>query len=322
MALVGNGLLTVAKLVGFLLSGSGAMLSEAIHSFADCANQALLYLGVRRSERPADADYQYGYGGERFFFALMSAVGIFVLGAGVTVYHGVDRLLHPHSIDVSAITFAVLGFALIVDGWVFLVAVREISRRKGERSFLEYVRTSTDPTILAVLFEDGIATVGVLVAAGGIGLAHLTGDPVYDAASSIVIGLLLATMAIWLGWRNRVLLLGPAIPEEMQREIVEFLQSQPSVDSIRLVRTRIVGAERFRVAVELDYNGRYLGEQQLGWVEERAAAGALESPEGRREFVAELGHRLSEALGDEVDRLEQLLSNRFPRIKDIDLEVD
>jgi len=322
LALLGNAFLTVIKLGAFLVSGSGAMLSETIHSFADCANQGLLYLGVRRSERPADADYQYGYGGERFFFALLSAVGIFVLGCGVTIYHGIEHLVHPPTLSFSPITFVVLGVALLVDGAVFVAAVREIGRRKGEQGFLEYIRTSTDPSLLAVLFEDGIATLGVLVAAAGIGLAQLTGNAAFDAASSIVIGILLGLMAVWLGWRNRVLLLGPAIPKDMQDEIVAFLSEQPSVDAIRLVRTRIVGAERFRIAVELDYNGRYLGEQQLAWFEEQARAGKLESAEARREVVAELGHRLSEALGDEVDRLEHALSRRFPGIQHIDLEVD
>lgn len=322
LALIGNGFLTVIKFIGFLMSGSGAMLSESIHSFADTANQGLLYLGVQRSERPADDTYQYGYGGERFFFALMSAVGIFVLGCGVTIYHGVDHLLHPSEISFTPVTFIVLGIALVVDGAVLLAAIREIAHRKGEQSYLEYIRTSTDPTLIAVLFEDGIAALGVLVAFAGIGLAMLTGNPMYDAMSSIVIGVLLGFMAVWLGWRNRVLLLGPAIPADMQQQIVEFLEGQPSVDSIRLVRTRIVGAERFRVAVELDYDGRYLGLQQLPWLEEQLAAGRGGSEEGRRELAQEFGHLLSEALGDEVDRLEQLLSERFPRIKDIDLEVD
>ncbi|MBT8496329.1 MAG: cation diffusion facilitator family transporter [Deltaproteobacteria bacterium] len=322
MALIGNGFLTVIKFVAFLLTGSGALLSEAIHSGADCANQALLYVGVKRSQRPADDTYQYGYGGDRFFYALMSAVGIFVLGAGVTIYHGVEHLIYPPELEISPIAFIVLAIALVVDGVVLVAAVREVNRRRGEQSFREFVRTSTDPTLLAVLFEDGIATLGVLIAAAGIGLAWLTGNTIFDALSSIAIGGLLGLMAIWLGWRNRVLLLGPSIPEGMQKQIVDFIEEQPSVDAIRLVRTRIVGAEKFRVAVELDYNGRYLGELDLPWFEEQAAAGLLDTPEGRKQVIGELGHRLSEALGDEVDRLEAALSERFPRIKHIDLEVD
>jgi zinc transporter 9 len=322
LALIGNAILTVIKFVAFLVSGSGALLSEAIHSFADSANQALLFVGVKRSQRPADDNYQYGYGGDRFFFALMSAVGIFVLGAGVTVYHGIEGLIHPPELELSPIAFIVLAIALVVDGGVLLAAVREVNRRRGDQSFIQFVRTSTDPTLLAVLFEDGIATVGVLVAAGGLGLAYWTGNPIFDALSSIAIGCLLALMAIWLGWRNRVLLLGPSIPQDMQKKIVDFLEDQPSVDAIRLVRTRIVGAEKFRVAVELDYNGEYLGQKDFDWFEEQYQAGRLETREGRLEVVGEFGHRLSEALGDEVDRLEEVLSNRFPAIKHIDLEVD
>ena len=185
-ALVGNSFLTVIKTGAFLLSGSGAMLSEAIHSLADTGNQGLLYAGIRRSERQPDAMFHYGYGADRFLFALLSAVGIFILGCGVTVYHGVHTLLHPPELSLSWITFAVLGVAFVTDGSVLLSTIGAINRVKGEKSFFEHIRTSSDPTVAAVLFEDGIATSGVVVAALGIGLAHVTGDTRFDAVSSIL----------------------------------------------------------------------------------------------------------------------------------------
>ncbi len=269
IAVVGNSILTIIKLIAFLVSGSGAMLSETIHSAADSANQGLLYLGIRRSQRPADARFPYGYGGERFFFAFMSAVGIFVLGCGVTIYHGISTIIHPPQIHFSLLTFVVLIVAFVIESAIFFIALRETLRKKGDQPFWSYVRSSTDPTLLAVLFEDFIAGVGVLIAMAGIGLSYWTGNMIFDSLSSIAIGGLLGIMAIWLGLRNRVLLLGPAIPKDIKDKVIALLEAEESVDKVRLARTRVVGAERFRLAVEVDYNGYYLGKQQAEWVKEQ-----------------------------------------------------
>ncbi|ACY16990.1 cation diffusion facilitator family transporter [Haliangium ochraceum] len=330
LALIGNGLLTVIKFGAFLLSRSPAMLSEAIHSFADTANQWLLYLGIRRSERPADDAYHWGYGGERFLFALISAAGIFVLGCGVTVYHGIHSLLDPPEVTTSWVSFAVLGIALVVDGFVFLAAVREVSRQKGERSFMEFVRTSSDPTLLAVLFEDAVATLGVLVALAGIGLGYLTGSPVFDAIASIIIGLLLGMVAIWLAVRNRQLILGPAIPDDVAQGILAYLDEQPSIETVRRVRTRIVGSDRFAFSAEIDYDGNYLGKLQAGWLAERLfelSAGPSEQPDDVRSAQLEscaqaFGERLLDALAGEIDRIEAELRARYPRLAFVDLESD
>lgn len=320
LAVIGNGILTVIKFAAFVVSGSGAMMSEAVHSFADTANQGLLYIGKVRSSRPADERFQYGYGADRYVFALLSAMGIFVLGCGVTIYHGVHSLLHPPDLEISWIVFAVLGVSLLIDGYVFLAAIREVNSERGDKGFLEFIRSSTDPTLLAVLFEDFVATVGVLIAAAGIGLAQITGEPVYDAVSSIAIGAMLGILAIWLGWRNRQLILGPAIESEKSAEVVSFLEQQPSIASVREVRTRVVGADRFRLAVEVDYEGRELGRVHAEWLRERAAAA-----DGDGEWIeiaAEFGDRLMESLGDEVDRIETELAARFPKMRDIDIEAD
>lgn len=318
-ALLGNTFLTVIKLGAFLLSRSPAMLSEAIHSFADTANQGLLFLGIQRSERPADSRYHWGYGGERFLFALLSAVGIFVLGCGVTVYHGVHALLHPPELTLSWVTFAVLGVSLVVDGFVFTAAVREVNARKGDQPFWQFVRSSSDPTLLAVLFEDFVATAGVLVALAGIVLAHLTGSAYFDAASSIIIGLMLGGVAVWLGFRNRELILGPAIPQDVEEGVVAFLREQPSVETVRRVRTRIVASERFALAAEIDYDGKYLGKLQADWL-------AAQLPDLPRERVDELashfGEHMFDTLSAEVDRIEAALRERFPRLAHVDLESD
>jgi zinc transporter 9 len=320
MALIGNGILTVLKTIAFVMTGSGAMLSEAVHSGADTANQGLLYFGMRRSLKPADSRFHYGYGADRYVFALMSAMGIFILGCGVTVYHGVHSLFHPPDLIFSWVAFAVLGAAVVVDGYVLLLAIKEINTGRGKKSFMAFVRTSTDPTLIAVLFEDFIATLGAIVAAIGIGLSLYTGNPVYDSATSILIGAMLGLMAIWLGWRNRELILGPAIPEELQEGVLEYLQAQPAVDSVRSFRTRIVAADSFRIAAEIDYDGAHLGRPHAKWLSERAR-GATEDSEWES-IAGEFGERMMTGLGDEVDRVEAELRTKFPELHHIDMEAD
>ncbi len=319
-ALVGNGGLTVIKFFAFTITGSGALFSEAIHSLADTANQALLFLGIRQSEKPADALFHYGYGADRYLYSLLSAVGIFVLGCGVTVYHGVHSLLHPHPLEVSWIPFAILAISLAVEGFVLVSAARVIWAKKGDESLIEYLKTTTDPTAAAVLLEDAVACLGVLVAAAGIGLAYLTGDSTYDALGAIAIGLMLGAVAVWLGIRNRTLLLGPAIPAGLQAEIVEYLQQHPAVMRVRNVKTRIVGADNFRLQAQLDFDGRLLGERMQGFVDAHHAE--LGSSEQRRAFARDFGEQLLDELAREVDRMEAELVERFPRLKYVDLEAD
>ncbi|RMH42944.1 MAG: cation diffusion facilitator family transporter [Deltaproteobacteria bacterium] len=316
-AVFGNLFLATIKVVAFALSGSGAMLSEAIHSAADTGNQVLLYLGIRRSERPADAMFHYGYGAERFLFALLSAVGIFILGCGVTVYHGIHTLVDPPELRLSWVTVAVLAVSFCVDGAVFVTAVRAIAAAKGKKSFWQHIRTSSDPTVLAVLFEDFVATLGVVVAAVGIGLAHWTGNPMWDGISSIFIGLLLGAVAVWLGWRNRVLILGPAIPADVTAQAVAFLESQPAVEGVRAVKTRIVSADRFRLRADVDYNGRELGRRHAAWLRAQIAAGA--DPDT---IAAEFGERVLDTLADEIQRIERELKQRVPQLRHIDFETD
>ena len=319
-AVLGNGTLTVIKFVAFFASGSGAMFSEAIHSLADTANQALLFLGIRRSERPADAMFHYGYGADRYFYSLMSAIGIFVLGCGVTVYHGVHNLLEPPTLEFSWLPLVVLAISFVVEGSILMMAARVIWKSKGDRSLLAYLRDTSDPTVAAVLLEDSVACTGVLIAGLGIGLAQWTGNPLYDALGAISIGLMLGAVAVWLGLRNRTLLLGPALPTELHEEIVDYLRHHPVVMRVRKARSRVVGAERFRFKAEIDFDGRYLGKRLSKLVNERWAE--LDTAQARETFAADFGEQLLDELGREVDRIEAELAERYPKLEYVDLEAD
>lgn len=319
-ALLGNGSLTVVKFFAFAITGSGAMFSEAIHSLADTSNQGLLFLGIRQSEKPADALFHYGYGADRYLYSLLSAVGIFVLGCGVTVYHGVHNLLDPPVLEASWIPFAILALSLAVEGYVLAAAARVIWAKKGEQTLLQYLRTTTDPTAAAVLLEDSVACLGVVVAAAGLGLAYATGNAMFDAIGAIVIGLMLGAVAVWLGVRNRTLLLGPAIPADLQKEIVVYLEQHPAVMRVRNVKTRIVGADNFRLQAQLDFNGAVLGARMRSFVDERHQA--LGTDEQREAFARDFGEQLLDELAREVDRMEAELEQKFPRLKYVDLEAD
>ena len=279
-----------------------------------------MWWGIKRSKKHPNALFHYGFGAERFLFALLSAVGIFVLGCGVSIYHGIHGLLDPHPIEVTWIVWAVLGLSLLVDGFVLGTAVREVNRAKGDQSLLTFIRTSSDPSILAVLFEDLVATLGVLVAGGGILLAQTTGNPMFDALSSIIIGVMLGIVAVWLGYRNRQLLLGQAIPKEMQTAVVDHLKSQDSVLGVRDVKTRILGSDRFRASAEVTWDGRALAERHLEWA--RPVITDANSAEACDAAAREIGHRVVESLGDEIDRIEKDLQAKFPALKHLDFEAE
>lgn len=320
-ALIGNGFLTVLKFAVWSVSGSGAMFSEAIHTLADTANQGLLFLGIRRSEKGTDAMFPYGRGAERYLYALLSAVGIFVLGCGVTVYHGVHTLMHPpEELTVRWWLFAVLAISFAVDGWVFLAAWKAVKEQKGAATLRHYMRNNTDPTAVAVLFEDLAACAGVLLALFGIGMAVWTGDTRWDALASISIGLMLGVIAIWIGYQNRVLLLGRAIPAEVRQAVIDHMNADPVVERVITTRTLVLGAQNYKVACDVDFNGRELGKRLAPVLAERAGDVADEAK--REELASDLGEKMMEELALEVDRLEAELRELHPELTHLALEAD
>ncbi|MCC6573539.1 MAG: cation diffusion facilitator family transporter [Planctomycetes bacterium] len=325
-ALICNCLLSVFKFVAFAFSGSGSMLSEAIHTLADAGNQFLLFLGIKKSEQPANTKFHYGFGYERFLYALMSAAGIFILGCGVTVYHGAHSLYEHfvehqhHELKIGWLDFAVLGLGFCMDGFVLLKAVQAVKAQKGNKGFFEFLRTSSDPTILAVLFEDSVACIGVVIALIGIILSMVTHSPVFDALGSICIGLLLGWVAIWLAMKNRALLLGKSIPQDVELQMIAWIQKQPTVEKVHAVQSRVVGADIYKLKAEVDFNGAVLADALTGWVEEQQTK--LTTPEARAAFTREFGEKLMQAHGAEINRIEDSLRREFPQLKYIDLESD
>jgi len=319
-ALVGNFIVMIAKFIAFLITRSGAMLSESIHSLADFLNQLLLLIGIERSNRRADTAFQYGYGAERYVWALISAVGIFFLGCGVTLYHGITALLHPHPMHNYGTAMVVLVFSFIVEALVLIMAIRAMRKKAEHLPFFQYLRTQADPAGVAVILEDTAACVGIVIAFVAILLTQITGQPYWDALGSIAVGILLGAIAIWLIHRNRELLVGAAMPPHLRQQVLQILQQNPTVEEVVDLRSRILDTETYRVKADVRFDGQELAKRME--TDLRAAFEKIETYEQFTEFVGQYADDLIDELADEIDAIEQKIRQKVPKAQHLDLEAD
>ena len=326
-AIGANSVITVAKLGAFIFTGSGAMLSEGIHSFADVVNQSLLAMGIKKAEKGADKDHPYGYGRDTFVWAMISAVGIFFLGCGFTLYHGIHSLMHPETVAITDIKVAlgVLIFSFLLESWTLLVAYKEVKRAADEigMTFAEYLNKGPDPMAVAVLLEDAAAVTGVVLASICIGLFVVTGNPVWDAIGSIVIALLLGVVAVFLVIKNRRALLGQSVTVELQEGVLSVLQRDDTVQAVHDVKATVMSAESFRFKAEIDFDGAMVAEHWLsGQDRNQLYADATADRDAFDRFLLSYGEAITTALGDEIDRIERTIRAEVPAAKHVDLEVD
>jgi len=253
-ALIGNLLIAVIKLIAALLTGSAALLAEGVHSVADSGNQVLLLVGLKKSRRLADAEHPFGYGMEQYFWAFVVALMLFFVGAVVSIYEGVEKLLEPHEIEHAWLVYAILAVALVIEAASISVAIREFRRaRPPGLGFWAAIKASKDANLVVVLLEDSAALLGLLLALVGVGLAQLTGLTAFDAAASIGIGLLLAGVAFVLASETRSLLLGEAASERHQELIRALAEGTAEVKSVEEVLTVHHGPKSLVVALRLDF---------------------------------------------------------------------
>jgi cation diffusion facilitator family transporter len=228
-AIAANFIIAVTKFVAALLTRSSAMLSEEIHSLVDMGNQLLLLCGIKRSRRPPDEQHPFGHGKELYFWSLIVAMLLFGLGGGMSFYEGVRHLRHPSPLGDPTWNYVVLGIAAIAEGAAWWVALKELLRNRGERSLWRAVRESKDPAVYTVLAEDTAAILGLLVAFLGIFLGHRLGNPSYDGAASMVIGVLLAAVAVFLAYESRGLLIGESADAEVVQRVRQIVEAEPAV---------------------------------------------------------------------------------------------
>lgn len=321
-AITGNSIVGLAKFAGFLVTGSGAMFSESIHSLADTLNQALLLIGLKQSHRKANEEHPYGHGRERYIWALISACGIFFIGCGVTVYHGVDVLLHGHDFVFNFFAIIVLIISFIIEGFTLWLAYREL-RQKFPTAKWKTINREADPTTLAVVYEDGLAVFGVLIALLSLTLAYFTGNAYWDAIGSIIIGVLLGVVAIVLINKNRHYLITKSIPHEMAEEVREILMSDPSIEKIYDFKSAIFDADKYLIKCDVEFNASALMKDLNKY---HFLSNGYEDVQGDQEefnkFCVDYLDRVPRLVGKKIDEIEKKIKDRFPQIVFIDIEIN
>ncbi|MEU2093142.1 cation transporter [Nocardia beijingensis] len=253
-----NVAVAVAKTVAATLSGSASMVAEAAHSWADTGNQVFLLVANRRSTRTADAKRPLGYGREAYVWSLLAAVGLFVAGAAVSVWHGITELLHEGGSGQDyAIAYLVLGIAFLLEGTSWLQATRQLGgeAESFHQDILEYVLETSDPTLRAVFAEDSAALIGIVIAFAGMGLHQLTGAAVWDALGSVLVGVLLGVIAVVLIDRNRRFLTGEPASPELRAAAAARIEEMPEVAAVRFVRLEYVGPRQVFLVASVDLVG-------------------------------------------------------------------
>ena len=321
-AVVGNAAVMVGKFAAALASGSSSMFSEAVHSLADTLNQALLLVGLRRSLKKADESFEYGYGRGGFFLGLISACGIFFVGAGITAYHGITSFIHPEPVEFTPLVFGVLLFALAVESYTFYIAASALRRSFPGAAWLERL-SRADPMTLSVYLEDAVAVAGVCIAALAIGASYYTGNPHWDAGGSVVISLFLAATAVTLIMKNRSYLLGRAIPEDLQDEVVKLLEAEPAIEKVIDFKSSVLGWGVYRIKCEVEWNGGALLREAY---KRRSMKEQFEEVRGDfgefKRFLADYADQIPRLMGKKIDEIEKRIREKHPTIWHIDIEIN
>ncbi|MFD9323109.1 cation diffusion facilitator family transporter [Streptomyces sp. NPDC060053] len=250
-ALGANLAIAVSKFVAFAFSGSSSMLAEGVHSLADSGNQALLLIGGKKAQREATPQHPFGYGRERYIYAFLVSIVLFSVGGMFAIYEGYEKIKHPHQIEHWYWPVGVLVFAIIAESFSFRTAIKESNPLRGDHSWKEFVRRAKAPELPVVLLEDLGALVGLVLALGGVGLALLTDDGVWDGIGTLCIGILLVLIALVLAAETKSLLLGEAATTEDVRKIEAAVVDGATVTRVIHMRTLHLGPEELLVAAKI-----------------------------------------------------------------------
>lgn len=250
-ALAANAGIAVAKFIGFLLTQSSSMLAEAVHSVADTSNQALLLFGQRRARKEATELHQFGYGRARFFYSFVVALVLFSLGAVFALYEGYHKIQDPHPLTSPAIAIGILVVAIGLESYSFRTAMVESRPLKGSGSWWSFIKRSRNPELPVVLLEDTGALLGLAFALAGVGLTILTGNPIWDGVGTLLIGALLAVIAVILMIEMHSLLIGEGATGAELGAIQSALEGTEHVDRVIHLRTQYLGPEEMLVGAKI-----------------------------------------------------------------------
>lgn len=321
-ALGGNVIIAGSKLVAYLHSGSSAMLSEFIHSVVDCGNQSLLLVGLRDAGNEADRAHPYGYGKSIYFWALVSALGTFFLGAGVSMTQAIPQLIYGANLhEITWSVWSVLGFSFAVDGYVFtktLIEVREDAPK--DTSLYKCISTLRDPATLAIILEDGAACLGIVMAIGGIAATQAFDMPVYDALAGVCISGLLAAMGIILVRVNHRFLLGQAVDKETMKGIERILLNRRSIDNVNSVQSQWTGPDTFSYKAEVDFDGTFLAAKLMPRYQQEFSEASATLDQDLRVLLSWYAEDVMRTVEREVRNVENEIRREYPGAQYIELE--
>lgn len=284
-ALAANLAIAVLKFIAAAFTGSSAMLSEGIHSSVDSGNELLLLLGISRSQKPADETHPFGYGKEIYFWTLIVAILIFALGGGMSVYEGISHLQHPEPLRDPLWNYLILGGAMIFEGISFMIAMHHFNRSRGKYGFFKELRQSKDPSLFVVIYEDAAALLGLLLAFGGVFFSHYFQNPLIDSFSSILIGVLLAVVAVIMVIESRHLLVGESARTNIVENVHALVNTHPHVNSLRKPLTMQMAPDEIFLALDVYFREDLAGPQIGKTINELEAAIRKNHPEIKRIYV-------------------------------------
>jgi cation diffusion facilitator family transporter len=270
-AFLANTGIALTKFIAWFFSGSSSMLAEAVHSVADAGNQLLLIFGGRQSRKEADKEHPFGYGRERYVYAFVVSIVLFSVGGVFSIYEGIDKLQHPHALDVPWLPMLVLSIAIVLESFSLRTAVKESNQVRGRQGWAQFIRHAKAPELPVVLLEDVAALFGLVFAFIGVGLTIITGNPVFDAIGTLFIGALLIVVAIVLGMETKSLLVGEGATDADYAKIEEAILAGPEADRIIHMKTLYLGPDELMVAAKVGFHA----DQKL--LEVSAATNAIET---------------------------------------------
>lgn len=306
LAFFGNLTVAILKFIVAGISGSAVMFSEGLHSVADTANQIFLLFGIKRASRPADEEHQFGFGKERFFWSLIAAFGILIIGSVLSIQKGYHAITHPVEISHIQWPLLVIAISIIIEGYVLFVTYKFLRKTKGEASLFRYIDDSAETAVITVFFEDTAAVLGLFIAGVGITLSHIFHTSFYDGIASIMIGVLLGLVAIFLVNKNKRLLTDQS-HLIINKKVEVIFTSHPAVEQYHDLRTIIFGPHHVIVVSDVEFKEEFVYED-IGKNLKR----------NQKEYTEHVIKRI----GLLTDQLEAQIRTVCPEVKEIYLEVE